>query len=603
MSNMRNWLEGEVRYAEGKTTIKNLIPTLAKELTTSTWRTLERTALDEVWTFDHKKEIWLPAAYDNTNMRIYKAEEQAGAFTKGTLIPSTDYNIVHNIIIGGEGIDINQHVFVEVLTLATEFQRGCFLAEQIDSGDTKNILHLKSRPAGKVQLFEDEIVRTTGETAVSQGDNKIYTVARGMVSNTRSLTDKLVVKKNNVEVDENDYVVDYWNGVIIFNEVNLPSDTITADYSYSTRKGGTVIIDPSRYMIVGDKIYDVSEDEGLINENVIVMVDYTWELVAPLTVDEIEDSALFKISIDTSETFDKTQMQDYYWELRYTDYENQTSTDYRTHIETRYGDKLDSSETSLDDETSSEWTPFSWYKPEAFSPIENNGGTIHFEDWLPVHYWLNHTGESLNIVIQGDPGVDIAPYQNYIIGYGYLGAIDSFPCMATEDRKNNFAFTFGSHAIPAEGEFVDIWGSREATGNSDISMIRTQSNIPFQAHYPSFHTVPEFMDKHFITVSQWTGTHHFSEVTVVHAYERERGKLRNMLIGDRSSIFHLDELISNKDTFDYRGALHNCSRDVLDKGYPLESKQKHWKMFNINAPYWFGNNSPNLHYGVAIRMR
>ena len=217
MSNMRNWLEGEVRYAEGKTTIKNLIPTLAKELTTSTWRTLERTALDEVWTFDHKKEIWLPAAYDNTNMRIYKAEEQAGAFTKGALIPSTDYNIVHNIIIGGEDVDINQHVFVEVLTLATEFQRGCFLAEQIDSGDTKNILHLKSRPAGKVQLFEDEIVRTTGETAVSQGDNKIYTVARGMVSNTRSLTDKLVVKKNNAEVDENDYVVDYWNGVIIFN--------------------------------------------------------------------------------------------------------------------------------------------------------------------------------------------------------------------------------------------------------------------------------------------------------------------------------------------------------------------------------------------------
>ena len=111
------------------------------------------------------------------------------------------------------------------------------------------------------------------------------------------------------------------------------------------------------------------------------------------------------------------------------------------------------------------------------------------------------------------------------------------------------------------------------------------------------------MDKHFISVSQWTGTHHFSEVTIVHAYERERGKLRDVLIGDRSSIFHLDELISNKDKFDYRGALYNCDKNILEKGQPLDSKQKHWKMFNINAPYWLGNNSPNVHYGIAIRTR
>lgn len=118
MSQQRNWLEGEVRFAEGKTTIKNLLSTLAKELTTSDWRILDRTALDTVWTFDHKKEIWLPSAYDNTNLRLYKAVPGVDGFTKGDLIPTTDYTIVHNILIGGANVAVGEHVFIEVLTLS-----------------------------------------------------------------------------------------------------------------------------------------------------------------------------------------------------------------------------------------------------------------------------------------------------------------------------------------------------------------------------------------------------------------------------------------------------------------------------------------------------
>lgn len=601
MSNQRNWLEGEVRYTEGKTTIKQFLSTLAKELTTSTWRTLNRTALDDVWTFDHKKEIWLPAAYDNTNMRIYKATLGVDGFTKGELIGTSTYKIVNNIIIGGTTIGVGDHVYIEVLTLATEFQRGCFLATSIDSGEIRNVLQLKSRPAGKIVLYEDTTVRIEDEKPLNKGDNRVYQIARTPISANKDSIRKLIVKKNG-EVVEN-YVADFWNGIIIFTLPNNGSDVITVSYNYSTNNSGVTLIDPTKYKIINDKVYDMTPTGELLNNDVVVMVDYTWKMIYPASVAEITDRVLFETSIDVSQRYDKSQMQKYYWELKYNNYNEQENVAYKTHISTRYGDKLVSENNAIDETAASVWTPFSWFRPEGFLPAENSGGTIFYQDWLPIHFWLNHTAESINIVIQGDPGVDIAPYQNYIIAYGYIGALESFPCMATEDRKNNFAFTFGSHTIPAEGTFPDTWGVRQGTGNSDISLIKTGSNIPFQAHYPSFHTVPEFMDKHFISVSQWTGTHHFSEVTVVHAYERERGKLRNMLIGDRSSIFHLDELISNKDKFDYRGALHDCNTNILEKGVPLESAQKHWKMFNINAPYWFGNNSPNVHYGVAIRMK
>ena len=601
MSQQRNWLEGEVRFAEGKTTIKNLLSTLAKELTTSDWRILDRTALDTVWTFDHKKEIWLPSAYDNTNLRLYKAVPGVGGFTKGDLIPTTDYILVYNILIGVQNIAVGEHVFVEVLTLATEFQRGSFLSRTIDSGDVRSILELKSRPKGKIKLFQDDYRRIENEVPLNKGDRRVYQLAKTPVSTTKNPVRKLIVKRNGEVVE--DYVTDFWNGVIVFVLPNQPSDVITASYDYSTGLGGTAVIPEAKYKIIDNQIYDMTPTNELLNQDVIVMVDYTWKMEYPAAVASITERVLFSTEIDVSEKFDKSQMQKYYWELKYTDYELQNSPDYRTHILTRYGSDLNDTLDGLDDDTASVWTPFSWYKPEGFIAAENNGATLYYEDWLPVHYWLNHTQESINIVIQGDPGVDIAPYQNYIIAYGYIGALESYPCMATEDRKNNFAFTFGSHKIPNYGSFPDTWGARQATGNTDISLIKTQSNIPFQAHLPAFHTSPEFMDKHFISVSQWTGTHHFSEVTVVHAYERERGKLRDVLIGDRSSIFHLDELISNKDKFDYRGALYNCDKNILEKGQPLDSKQKHWKMFNINAPYWLGNNSPNVHYGIAIRTR
>ena len=75
--------------------------------------------------------------------------------------------------------------------------------------------------------------------------------------------------------------------------------------------------------------------------------------------------------------------------------------------------------------------------------------------------------------------------------------------------------------------------------------------------------------------------YHMSDIIIYHAYDRERGKLQNALIGDRSAIFHLDLL-------------------VIDKGKP---EKKQYVMFNINAPYSILNNSANSLYGIALRKK
>ena len=102
--------------------------------------------------------------------------------------------------------------------------------------------------------------------------------------------------------------------------------------------------------------------------------------------------------------------------------------------------------------------------------------------------------------------------------------------------------------------------------------------------------------------SEYTGSHHFSELVVTHPVQRERGKMQGVIVGDRSSIHHLDELISNKDEFNPSGILLNeKKKHYNDCGGANISKEKKWVSFNINSPYWFMNNSPNVFYGLALR--
>ncbi len=606
MREERKWLEGELKFVEGKTTIKDFLRTLATQMVTQSWIPYEKNETNPAWAFDLRREIWLPSAFKPQNVKLYKTSvaPDTNEYIKGLEIPGTDYEVINNIIRGvgdnDSGTTIGDHVLLEVCYEAEEFQRGTFLEEALPSGEVKNVVRLKSQPKGTVHLFYDTIQVIKEEELHQTGGSEIYRFGKAPVSDSLSTSHGVKVYRNGTPVSEDEYAVDYFNGLLLFNVPNLESDKITANYGYKTGKRGTEI-PQSDYKIYDDRIIDNTAAGSLVNVDVIVDVDYYWELYHPATVQEITDTTeriVLKTTVDISSPKNWTKTKSYYWELKYYDSKDNDSNRYRTGIQSRFGATLDSLDiTTLDDKLSSEWAKWSWYKEEGFDE-----GLV-FQDWLPIRYWINFTKEYANVVLQGDPSPDIHPYKNYIISYAYIGMIKSYDNAKAEDLENNFAMTVSSDQHPqARNEYADTWGLRTGTGVTDIVMERTGSNIPYQAHYPSYHSSPEFMDKHFIHVSEFTGSHHFSEVTVTHAYERERGKLQGMLIGDRSSIFHLDELISNKDDFDYRGALIGEDNEFKnDCGILFESQEKRWIMFNINAPYWFANNSPNVFYGIALR--
>ncbi len=233
------------------------------------------------------------------------------------------------------------------------------------------------------------------------------------------------------------------------------------------------------------------------------------------------------------------------------------------------GTKLNEQGNDIDDEISSIPARYAWYR---------DSEDVKLFNWVPIQYWISYSNDFINIVVQGDPSIDIHPYKNYLISWAYMGALESFE-NSDRDDYHNFGITVGADKFFEPDEMPDKYGNRTATGVTDIAMLGTRSNTPFQAHQPKFSTINEFADKHYITSSAWTHKYHMSEIIITHAYDRERGKLQNVLIGDRSAIFHLDTL-------------------VIDKGKPEE---KQYVMFNINSPYSMLNNGANTLYGIAIR--
>jgi hypothetical protein len=276
-----------------------------------------------------------------------------------------------------------------------------------------------------------------------------------------------------------------------------------------------------------------------------------WELSHPTKISEVTDVAILKTTTSFSKEF-------------YLKIEKPSGS--MNHMMLSIGTKLNDEGSDLAADKKSTAARFAWYR-------ENS--SLYLGDWLPIQYWMSFSKDFINLVIQGDPSPDEAPYNNYLISYAYIGAIESYEG-GDEDRDYNFALTVSSDKPPT---FPKDFGNRTATAVTDIALVGTRTGTPYQAHYPAFHTTNPWMDKNFISGSAWTHKYHFSEVTVTHAYDRERGKLQNILIGDRSAIFHLDELIQDKGTAD----------------------EKVYKMFNINAPYSFLNNSANVLYGIAIR--
>lgn len=198
-------------------------------------------------------------------------------------------------------------------------------------------------------------------------------------------------------------------------------------------------------------------------------------------------------------------------------------------------------------------------------------------EWLPVQYWLNVTKDAINIVLRGDPSADNYPYNNYLTSYAYIGAIKPIEDSASTDDEYNFGVTTSSDIQPF---FTKKFGERTATGITDVCMVGNKIGMPMQPHYPGFYTTHSFMDKCNTEGSRWNHKkHQFSDITLVHPVDMERGKMVNVLAGDASAIYDMDKLVYKKGTDD----------------------EENYKKFKITAPYCFLNNSANNLYCIAIR--
>ncbi|MPQ32434.1 hypothetical protein E4V42_13435 [Clostridium estertheticum] len=199
------------------------------------------------------------------------------------------------------------------------------------------------------------------------------------------------------------------------------------------------------------------------------------------------------------------------------------------------------------------------------------------KDFLPVEYFINQTKDAINIVLRGDPSADVAPYENWLTGHAYIGALKPVEDSATTDDMYNFGITTSSDIEPS---YASPYGERTATGITDFCMIANKIGMPYQPHYPAFYATNPFMDKCNIEGSRWNHKkHQFSDITLVHPVDMERGKMINILAGDASAIHDMDKLAYKKDTTD----------------------EEYYKKFKITAPYNFLNNSANINYCIAIR--
>ncbi|PJI07034.1 MULTISPECIES: hypothetical protein [Clostridium] len=199
------------------------------------------------------------------------------------------------------------------------------------------------------------------------------------------------------------------------------------------------------------------------------------------------------------------------------------------------------------------------------------------KDYLPVQFWISMTKDSINLVLRGDPSADVAPYDNYLTSYAYIGALKPVEDSAYTDDQYNFGITVSSDVEP---NYSNPYGVRTATGVTDVAMIANKIGMPYQPHYPAFYSTNPFMDKCNVEGSRWNlKKHQFSDITLVHPIDMERGKMQNILAGDSCGIDDSDKLVYRKGT----------------------DNEENYKKFKITAPFNFLNNSANVNYCIAIR--
>ena len=288
-------------------------------------------------------------------------------------------------------------------------------------------------------------------------------------------------------------------------------------------------------------------------------ITQAWTLVEPIDVASITNRAV----LSTTTSFSKT----FYLEIS-RPVVVETSVYPLTYLNMAIGTEWDITTKVLTVGKVSPATKVSWYHDDIDSSIQS---------WLPVTYWMNVSKDAVNIIFRGDPSADVYPYEKYLVGYAYIGALKPLDVDQSPDENYNFGITTASSTEPV---LTTLYGPRTGTGITDVCMVGSKSGMPYQPHYPAFYTANPYMDKINIEGSRWNNQkHQFSDVTLVHPVDMERGKLENVLIGDDSSLFDNDKL-------------------VFKQGM---TTQEMYRKFKVSAPYSFLNNSANVHYCVAIR--
>ena len=224
---------------------------------------------------------------------------------------------------------------------------------------------------------------------------------------------------------------------------------------------------------------------------------------------------------------------------------------------------------------------FSWFKQTH----------SNLKDYTGCEYWLNLNKECFNLVVRGDASTDVYPYDNWFVSYAFVERL--LPIDDTEsipDYDGNWGMSVSSDIQPDWvtdvstehlGVTDETYGFRTANGVTDITMVKSRSGMPYQPHYASFTTINPQMDVVNTEGSRWNKKKHsFGEILVVHPFDMERGKLQNVLIGEKSAKFDGDRLMYSK------------------QGEDPEIYLK----FKISAPYNFLNNSPNPDYCIALRI-
>ena len=219
---------------------------------------------------------------------------------------------------------------------------------------------------------------------------------------------------------------------------------------------------------------------------------------------------------------------------------------------------------------------FSWFKTESLATVKS---------WLPVQYWISLTNERLAIVLAGDQSAD---KEDRILSFGYFGEADVFADNQGA-LSSNFGVTVGSDMDP--GDLLTTaektqYGDRTGSGVTDISMLKTFSGYPMQAHQAAFTSPDEFTDKKLEGPSQYTGKYHMSPVYIFHGFDGYRGKLNGVIATDRSTVVNLDDLIHNYNL----ASGSEVAPDTKDT----------YKTFLVNSPYCILNNATNVLYGIAM---